>query len=97
MPFTISMMSISPHWGQPVPWRMLSPNIHTAGHIPCAFACASPPVRRDVSTRKTLPADGVQVAIDSMRPDVQAPDDAFRGTNCTVPPPDICKFWLEVV
>lgn len=45
----------------------------------------------------TLPADGVQLSTDSIRPDVQDPDDDNRGTICTVPPPDNCRFRLEVV
>lgn len=90
-------MSSSPQCGHGVPWWMASPSIQKAGQRPRFWKMEASPKRMAASTRVVRFGEGVKVAWDSRRPEVQLPEASLRGTNWTVLPPESWTFWLEVV
>lgn len=91
-PFTVSSTSSSPHVGQGVPRLIESPSIQKAGQIPCLVSTPFPPNRTTASATVRLPAAGVNVYLDSTRPEIHPPETlpSRQGTSCSVVPPLVC-------
>src|SRR3569833_1811001 len=91
------MISTSPHCGQPVPCLSLTPSSQKAGHSPCLLDVGLSPKRIRPSAKVRRPAAGVNVYLDSIRPDVQAPLLSRQGTICSVLPPLSCRLAVDDV
>src|SRR3569833_1486049 len=88
-PFMRSMMSSSPQPGQSMVWaRHPWPMTQKAGQMPCCWSTGLLPKRIRASARVFLPAVGMNVYLDSMRPDVHLPLLSFRGV--------MIMLWLPV-
>jgi hypothetical protein len=81
-------MSSSPQAGQGVPERMSLPSSQNAGHSPCLVLMLLAPKRICASAMVRRPLAGVNVYLDSTRPEVQD-DPSCQGTSCSVLPPDV--------
>lgn len=89
------MVSISPHWGHGVPWRMLSPSDQKAGQMPWRLAPAAPSLRRDC-TISWPPAGAVKAGFVSIRQDVHWPL-LSCGVMMKEPLPESAQLAEEVV
>lgn len=67
-----SIVSISPHEGQEVPWRIESPSDQNAGQIPWSGTPGVPSLRR-LWTMSLPPGGAENEGFDSMRQDVHCP------------------------